>query len=307
VLGAEVAVSGIQTGPRPTRYPGAGDAGEMVPLNFNLVGKAYQPVEATVIAEQVQKYAAASGDGNPRYAPGPGQVVPPVFPAVLAYPLLAMVASDPELGIDNPLMIVHGEHEFSYHRPLAIGAPLVLAPSLDRVEDKGRSAVFVVRVAASGTDGRAFVDQYATIFVRGGGSGSVIPAREGVEAPSKGRRVVTFVREVESGMPVRYAEASGDHNPIHLDEAIARAAGLPGVINHGLGTLSVVAAGLTDHLAGGDPGRLRRLKARFVEVVLPGCDLATSVWESNGPTLVFETSRPDGAVVMSGMVEVMAA
>jgi acyl dehydratase len=279
----------------------------MVPLNFNLASKAYQPVEVAIIAEQIHRYAAASGDDNPRYAPGPGQAVPPVFPAVLAYPLLAMVAGDADLGIDNPLMIVHGEHEFVYHRPLVVGAPLVLTPYLDRVQDKGRSAVFVVRVAACGTNGEPFVDQYATVFVRGGGSGANPGAREGAAPLPKGELVVAFAKEVELAMPARYAEASGDHNPIHLDEAIAMAAGLPGVINHGLGTLSLIAGGLTDHLAGGNPSRLRRLKARFVEVVLPGCDLATSVWGSEGSAAVFETSRPDGAVVISGMVEVMAA
>jgi acyl dehydratase len=279
----------------------------MVSLNFNLAGKAYQPLEATVIAEQIQRYAAASGDGNPRYAPGPGQAVPPVFPAVLARPLLTMVAGDPELGVDNPLMIVHGEHEFVYHRPLPIGGPVVLMPTLDRVEDKGRSAVFVVRVAALGTDRKPLVEQYATVFVRGGGSGMTSGAPSRAEPPPKGEPVAIFIKEVGFGMPARYAEASGDDNPVHLDDVTARAVGLPGVINHGLGTLSLVAGGLTEHLAGGNPGRLARLKARFVEVVLPGCDLATSVWESEGGTAIFETSRPDGAVVMSGMVEVMAA
>jgi acyl dehydratase len=38
---------------------------------------------------------------------------------------------------------------------------------------------------------------------------------------------------------VAYADASGDHNPIHQDEAVARSVGLPGVIAHGMFTLAL--------------------------------------------------------------------
>jgi acyl dehydratase len=40
---------------------------------------------------------------------------------------------------------------------------------------------------------------------------------------------------------VRYAEASGDHNPIHQDESVARSVGLPGVIAHGMYTMALAA------------------------------------------------------------------
>jgi acyl dehydratase len=44
---------------------------------------------------------------------------------------------------------------------------------------------------------------------------------------------------------VRYAEASGDHNPIHRDEAVARSVGLPGVIAHGMYTMALTARAVT--------------------------------------------------------------
>ncbi|HYM49693.1 MAG TPA: MaoC/PaaZ C-terminal domain-containing protein [Candidatus Limnocylindrales bacterium] len=65
-----------------------------------------------------------------------------------------------------------------------------------------------------------------------------------------------------------YAEASGDHNPIHLDEAFARAAGLPGVIAHGMLTMAFVNQMVTDWL--GDRRRLRALRGRFAGMVVPG-------------------------------------
>jgi len=60
---------------------------------------------------------------------------------------------------------------------------------------------------------------------------------------------------------VRYAGASGDFNPIHIDEEFARGVGLPGRILHGLWTMAQVARAHTD--AGGGPERLKRLSVQF--------------------------------------------
>lgn len=87
--------------------------------------------------------------------------------------------------------------------------------------------------------------------------------------------MVTFDRDQIAA----YAQASGDHNPIHLDDDFARSVGLPGVIAHGLlqmGILAVVAA----EAAGGRP--LRRLTCRFAGVVVPG-DTVTFSAEPAGP------------------------
>lgn len=60
---------------------------------------------------------------------------------------------------------------------------------------------------------------------------------------------------------VRYAGASGDFNPIHIDEGFAKAVGLPGRILHGLWSMAQVARAMTD--AGGGPESLRRLEVQF--------------------------------------------
>jgi acyl dehydratase len=65
-----------------------------------------------------------------------------------------------------------------------------------------------------------------------------------------------------------YANASGDQNPIHQDDEIARAVGLPGVIAHGMLNYGLLSRAVTDWL--GDPGRLRRLTVRFSNMVQPG-------------------------------------
>ncbi len=67
---------------------------------------------------------------------------------------------------------------------------------------------------------------------------------------------------------VAYAGVSGDLNPIHWDEAQARAVGLPGVVAHGMYSMAVAARAVSG-LAGG-PGRIRRLRVRFPAPVLSG-------------------------------------
>jgi acyl dehydratase len=68
-------------------------------------------------------------------------------------------------------------------------------------------------------------------------------------------------------LTVRYAGASGDFNPIHIDEEFARAVGLPGRILHGLWTMAQVARAQTD--AAGGPEHLRRLSVQFRGMGLP--------------------------------------
>jgi acyl dehydratase len=63
-------------------------------------------------------------------------------------------------------------------------------------------------------------------------------------------------------VPHRYAGASGDFNPIHIDPEFARAVGLPGNILHGLYSMAQVARAATQ-AAGGDPRSLKRLSVQF--------------------------------------------
>ena len=73
---------------------------------------------------------------------------------------------------------------------------------------------------------------------------------------------------------VRYAGASGDFNPIHIDEEFAKAVGLPGRILHGLWTMAQVARAQTE--AGGGPESLKRLSVQFRGVGLMEQELVVS-------------------------------
>src|SRR6185295_15453488 len=73
---------------------------------------------------------------------------------------------------------------------------------------------------------------------------------------------------------VRYAGASGDFNPIHIDEEFAKQVGLPGRILHGLWTMAQVARAQTE--AAGGPEKLRRLSVQFRGMGIPEQELVVT-------------------------------
>jgi len=75
-------------------------------------------------------------------------------------------------------------------------------------------------------------------------------------------------------LTVRYAGASGDFNPIHIDEDFAKQVGLPGRILHGLYTMAQVARAQTE--AGGGPESLKRLAVQFRGMGLPEQEITVS-------------------------------
>jgi acyl dehydratase len=75
-------------------------------------------------------------------------------------------------------------------------------------------------------------------------------------------------------LPVRYAGASGDFNPIHIDEDFARQVGLPGRILHGLWTMAQVARAQTE--AAGGPHTLKALSVQFRGMGMPEAEVTVT-------------------------------
>ena len=95
-------------------------------------------------------------------------------------------------------------------------------------------------------------------------------------------------------LTARYAGASGDFNPIHIDEEFARGVGLPGRILHGLWTMAQVARAQTE--AAGGPEHLRRLSVQFRGMGMPEQELVVSgtVREITDGTAVIDTVAEQG-------------
>jgi acyl dehydratase len=96
-------------------------------------------------------------------------------------------------------------------------------------------------------------------------------------------------------LPHRYAGASGDFNPIHIDPEFARAVGLPGNILHGLWMMAQVARGAAQ-LAKGDPRALKRLSVQFRGMGFPERELLVSgtVKEAAKGRVVIEMAAAQG-------------
>lgn len=82
---------------------------------------------------------------------------------------------------------------------------------------------------------------------------------------SVGQELARTEHELTRDTLVRYAGASGDFNPIHYNDTVAREAGLPGVIAHGMLTMGVAITGLIDVL--GDPTAVRDYSVRFTNPI----------------------------------------
>jgi len=93
---------------------------------------------------------------------------------------------------------------------------------------------------------------------------------------------------------VRYAGASGDFNPIHIDEQFAQQVGLPGRILHGLWTMAQVARAQTE--AAGGPQALRRLRVQFRGMGMPEQEITvlSTVREVRDGTVLVDTRAEQG-------------
>ncbi len=99
-------------------------------------------------------------------------------------------------------------------------------------------------------------------------------ARVRFEDVAVGDRVPARSKTIHREEVRAYADASGDQNPLHQDDAFARSVGFPGIIAHGMFSMAHVTTTLTEWL--GDPAALRRIKVQFRAVVFIGETLTAS-------------------------------
>jgi acyl dehydratase len=106
-------------------------------------------------------------------------------------------------------------------------------------------------------------------------------------------RTVTFTKEQFAA----YAQASGDHNPIHLDDDFARSVGLPGVIAHGMLQMGIAGTVAAEAAGGGE--RLRRLVCRFAGMVVPGDKVTFSAEPIGSSKLDVRAVKDSGEAVLT--------
>jgi acyl dehydratase len=207
------------------------------------------------------------------------------------------VLREPGLGADLR-RLVHGEQHMVFHRGLRVGERVVASAQVAGIEERGSGEVLVLDQRLATPAGEVLVEASGVMFIRGEGKG--VKKGGGEEQAVRGAPSYVASQVVAPDQAARYAEASGDGNPIHVDEAFARAAGLPGTILHGLCTMAFAARALVDGPGGGEPGALAEASVRFARPVFMGDEVTTRIWEGDGEgEWVFEARNQRDEVVLS--------
>ena len=270
-------------------------------LNADLAGKTYSTSKFDVTADAIEKYARATNDDNSHYR-GNAAVASPIFLVVPAFPSFMEAARDPDLGADL-LKLVHGAEEHVVHRSVHPGDVLTVTPVLESVEIKDTGETFTVKATETNQNDQIVAEIRGTMFIRGTGDRRRAAAAAAM-GESPGEIIFEGKTKVDEDQTFRYAEASGDRNPIHLDPETARLAGLPGVIVHGMCTMAMATKTAIEGAAAGQPSKVARVSVRFSRPVLPGQELTTRVWSRGRDGYGFETLNPAGKpVVRDGWLE----
>ena len=273
------------------------------------LGQWSDPDTFEVTKERIVAYAKATNDEIEPHANG--TYAPPVFAIVPAFAVLAPTMGEvipPELI----MMGVHGEQDFRFHRPIEPGMTLVSRAVALGVQARSSGVTVVVRGETKTADGDLLVEQYMTSFVRGAQTdepaGEGPPAHAFDEALRERDPDAEVEQRFDADQTFRYSEASGDPVPIHLDDEVARAVGLPGIIIHGLCTMAFTSRAVIGHACPEDPTRLKRLAVRFSKPCLPEQTITTRIYGTGGGTYAFETTSDAGAVVIKdGLAEIEEA
>jgi acyl dehydratase len=281
-------------------------------LNRNCIGREYPAVETRVTREAIRNYALACNEDNPRYldpaAPG-GIIAPPMFGVTVTWESLLNASGDPEVGVDV-MRLLHGEQEMEFIAPIRPGDLITSRSRIASIETRTTGEALDIELEAQKQNGGPVLRAVTGIFIRGARRDRSAPAATAREASRpEGEPIVVVSQTIDRDQTFRYAEASRDRNPIHVDENVARMVGLPGIIVHGLCTMAFVARAVVDSLCERDSTRLKRLRVRFARPVFPGQTINTLVWsdgEHGGrQRYALETYNPDGqAVIRGGVAEI---
>jgi acyl dehydratase len=218
---------------------------------------------------------------------------------------------DPRTGADW-VKLVHGEQSLRMFKPLPAAATVVASNRVLSITDKGPgkgAIVLIQRELRDQADGGLIAQNRTLSFLRGDGgysqkSGGSDPAPE----PLPG--VPERDPDLEISLPTLAQQAliyrlSGDYNPLHADPAIARAAGFPRPILHGLCTYGMAAHAVLQTVTNYEAAAIRTIAVRFTAPVYPGETVRFQLWHRDSASLHLRArvDARDAVVLNNGLVE----
>ncbi|MFE0020052.1 MaoC family dehydratase [Amycolatopsis sp. NPDC059021] len=194
--------------------------------------------------------------------------LPATYPHILAFPL--QMALMTEADFPFPLLgMVHVRNTITQHRPLRLDESFTLRVRAENLRPHPQGRQFDVVSELLVADSPVWTD-VSTYLRRGGGSGSDKP-RAALTPPSP-----SALWHIPGDIGRRYAEVSGDRNPIHLHALTAKAFGFPAAIAHGMWTKA--------HVLAAFEGRLPEaftIDVRFKQPVLLPAKAAFTTWQTD--------------------------
>jgi acyl dehydratase len=281
-------------------------------LRFDPAGLDVWTEETTfeVTRERLVEYAKATNDPIPAHLAG--DVANPVFAIVPVFHSML----EPALEI-VPMAVfgrgLHGLQDFRFHRPIKPGDKLVAKGKAIGWQGRSNGTPLAIYLECRTVEGELVNEQYVTPFFRGfdagDAQGSLAPDHKFDESLRSQEPVARVAQHVDSDQTFRYSPASGDPVPLHLDEQVAKDAGLPGIIAHGLCVQAITAWAVLTAVGDSDVSRLKRLAVRFAKPVLPGQDIVTTIWKAAAAadgrtTYAFETTVGDTVVLKDGLADI---
>ncbi len=243
-----------------------------MPLNEKVIGKKYTAKDPTEItAHETIYYALSYNEDNDAYFDNRrngGIIAPPMYATNYALAPIVQLLFDQETGM-NVMMMVHYSQEFEWIKPVKPGDKVHSEITIKKIDVKEKGANLCWEAVCTNQNNEVVVKGYGEFFDRSAGSGKPEEKPARVEP---GPILWTQEMKVRNGQTYIYAEPSGDHNVIHVDEDFAKKVGLPGIILQGLCTMAFAHKACVDNCAGPekDPMKVRKLKVRFARPVLPG-------------------------------------
>lgn len=233
----------------------------------HLEGRTYGPGTLHITPDRVADFVEVTGDIAERWT----EAAPPGFAAS------ALFVVAPGLLDEVTGSVIHGEQTFTWYQPLLIGSELEVTGTVSRVRERG--GVHYIGFDIAARSGEETILEGSSLFLVAGESLPVSSDFERAEPPHSHHGVTNpGQRSASRSDLVRYASATRDWNPIHWDHDAAVAAGLPGVVVHGLLQASwALEAAARD---GEGAASLRSAKIRFRTPLLPGRPVDVVVEES---------------------------
>ncbi|MBI1846630.1 MAG: MaoC family dehydratase N-terminal domain-containing protein [Candidatus Rokubacteria bacterium] len=265
-----------------------------------LVATSVGPLAAEVDARWLMAYAAGLGESGARYydtAGAGGPAAHPLFAVCYEWPLALLLRGQ---AIPDAVARrgVHATHHLVIHRPPRAGDALSTTARIVGVAGRRAGALVVLRFETVDAAGAPVTSTlhgsvYRGVACEDEGQVDALP-----EAPGGPPRWDAPV-PVAAGAAHVYTETARIWNPIHTDLAVARAAGLPGLILHGTATLALAVSRLIERELGGDPGRVRAVSGRFSGMVAVPSTIVVRGGARRGDAIALDVLDATGAVVLS--------